>query len=161
MTIYELTDEYKQLLMMAEDGDVEPDIFQDTLEAMDGELEDKADGYAKVISQINADIAGVDSEIKRLQGRKKAMENNTRAMKEALQWMMEQTDKKKFKTGLFSFGIQKNPPAVVIDDESRVAHDYLIPQPPKVDKKAIKGALDEGFSFDWCHIEQSESLRIR
>ena len=46
-TLYELTDEYRQLLEMMEDDTVDPEILKDTLEAVDGEIEVKADGCAK------------------------------------------------------------------------------------------------------------------
>lgn len=42
-TLYELTDEYKQLLDMLEDDTVDPELLKDTLEAVDGEIEVKAD----------------------------------------------------------------------------------------------------------------------
>lgn len=160
-TIYELTDEYVELLNMLEDPDIDPDVLADTMEGLSGEIEVKADGYAKVIAELNSAIAGLKAEIERLTNRKTTMENNVKYLKSALQFAMETTGKTKFKTELFSFSIQKNPASVVITDESRVAHDYMIPQPPKIDKKAIKEALNEGFEFDWAHLEQSQSLRIR
>ena len=51
-TLYELTDEYKQLLDMLEDETVDPEILKDTLEAVDGEIEVKADGCAKLIKEL-------------------------------------------------------------------------------------------------------------
>ena len=52
MTLYELTNDYAELLLMAEDPDTDPQAFADTLEGIEGAIEDKADGYAKVIRQI-------------------------------------------------------------------------------------------------------------
>lgn len=161
MTLYELTGEYRMLLAIAEDPDMDPQAIMDTMEAIEGDIEDKAENYAKVMRTLSADVDGIKAEISRLSDRKKAIEGNITRMKAALEDAMRATGKTKFKTSLFSFGIQKNPPKVVITDESRVGHDYLIPQPPKVDTKAIKDALNDGFHFDWAHLEQTESLRIR
>lgn len=162
MTIYELTDDYKQLLALAEDPDVDPEILADTMEGLAGAIEDKADGYAKVLTQVNSDAASIGLEIDRLQGKKKALENNARRIKETLQMTMELTGKRKFKTQLFSFGIQKNPASLKLDvDDIAVPKEFRIPQPDKVDKDAIKKALKGGAEFDWCHLEQTESLRIR
>ena len=160
-TIYELTEEYKMLLELAEDPEVDPETLSDTLEALGGEIEDKADGYAKVIKQMEADAAGLKAEEKRLSTRRAVCENNIKRMKAALQSAMEATGKTKFKTDLFSFGIQKNPAALVIDDQNKIPAKYLIQQEPKTDTKAIKDAIKEGSTFDWCHLEQTESLRIR
>lgn len=158
-TLYELTSEYLQLLEMAEDPDVDLQTIADTMESIGGEIEDKADGYARVMKQIEADTAGIKAEIERLTARKASMENNVKRMKESLQAAMEATGKKKFKTELFSFGIQKNPSRVVLDDV--VPDKYLIPQEPKVDRNSIKAALQAGEVLNYAHLEQSESLRIR
>lgn len=161
MTLYELTSEYMELLAMLEDPDTDEAVILDTLEGVGGELEEKADGYARVMRQMDADAKAIKAEEERLYNRRKSLENRSAWLKSRLQNVMELTGKTKFKTELFSFGIQKNPAKVVITDESRIGHDYLIPQPPKVDTKAIKDALNAGFCFDWAHLEQSESLRIR
>lgn len=161
MRLYELTAQFQNLLEMASDPEIDWDIFEDTLEALEGDIESKADGYAKVIEQLDSEKAAIDYEIKRLTAQKTVRQNSIDRMKAALKTSMEVTGKTKFKTDLFSFGIRKNPASVVITDESRVAHDYLIPQPPKIDKKAIKEALNEGFEFDWAHLEQGTSLSIK
>ena len=69
-TLYELTSEYLQLLEMAEDPDVDLQTIADTMEAIGGEIEDKADGYARVMKQIEANAAGIKAEIGRLTARK-------------------------------------------------------------------------------------------
>jgi len=73
------------------------------------------------------------------------------------------TGKTKFKTALFSFGIQKNPPSVKLDEGNLdlIPEEYLVPQDPKVDKKKILAELKEGKEFTWATLSQTESLRIR
>ena len=161
MTLYELTNDYMNLLELAEDHDIDEQAFLDTLEGIEGALEDKAEGYAKVIRTLEGDAAACDAESKRLRNKKQAIERNIDRMKKALQYSMVQTGKTKFKTPLFSFGIQKNPASVVIDHAGKVPASYWIPQPPELDKKAIKAYIKENGDVDWAHLEQTESLRIR
>lgn len=161
MTIYELTQEYLQLLALAEDELTDPQTLDDTMEAIQGEIEDKADAYAKIMLQLSAQSDGLDKEIKRLTEKKRAIDNNAKHLKNRLQQAMEVTGKKKFKTALFSFGIQKNPASLIIDDAEKIPEEFLIAQAPKVDNAGIKAALKAGQEFDWCHLSQSESLRIR
>ena len=160
-TLYELTNDYMNLLELAEDPDIDEQAFMDTLEGIDGALEDKAEGYAKVIRTLEGDAAACDAESKRLRNKKQTIENNIKRMKAALQYAMQATGKTKFKTALFSFGIQKNPASVVIDHAGKVPANYWIPQPPELDKKAIKAYLKENDGVEWAHLEQTESLRIR
>ena len=103
MKLYEITSQYLQLLELAEDPDMDPEILTDTMEAIQGDFEEKADGYAKVISNLTAEAEAVKKEIDRLQARKKAREGSAKRIKENLQRAMIDTDHKKFKTTLFSF----------------------------------------------------------
>ena len=160
-TLYELTDDYLALLEMAEDPDIDEQALKDTMEGIEGALEIKAEGYAKIIRMLEGDAAVCDAESKRLRNKKQAIERNIDRMKKALQYSMVQTGKTKFKTPLFSFGIQKNPASVVIDHAGMVPASYWIPQPPELDKKAIKAYIKENGDVDWAHLEQTESLRIR
>ena len=158
--LYELTGNFQQLWEMADDPEMDPDTWQDTIEAIDMEIEDKADGYAKIITQLTADAEGLEKEEKRLYARRKAIENSVKRLKENLQQSMEVTGKTKFKTDLFSFNVQKNAPSLVLDvPENEVPKEYLIPQAPKVDKAAMKKNVEALVGI--CHLQQSQSLRIR
>ena len=164
MTLYTLTNDYINLLALAEDPDTDPEVLADTLEGLDGQLEDKADNYAKVIRQIESDVNGLKAEIERLQARKTAAQNNIDRMKANLEQMMIATDKTKFKTELFSFGIQKNPAKVVMDEQyiENVPEEYLKYKDPEIDRKKIAEDLKAGKDLNGiAHLEQSESLRIR
>lgn len=164
-TLYELTGQMQALLALMEDPDVDPQIIEDSLEAVSGEIEVKADGYARVMAELEARKAAVKAEKDRLAALESSLGKNIDRMKESLKTSMIATGKTKFKTDLFSFSVQKNPPKVVIDDLSRIPEGFLIPQPPKVDTASIKESLksvDAGSMWEGiCHLEQGESLRIR
>lgn len=71
------------------------------------------------------------------------------------------TQKRDFKTPLFSFKIQKNPPSLVVDDESKVPEEFVKIK-REIDKTALKKFVkDNENSLDFAHLEQKESLRIR
>ena len=163
-TLYELTADFMMLLEMAEDPDTDPVAFEDTMEALGLEIEDKADGYAKVVRQLEANVAACKAEMLRLKTAAMVMENNIKRMKGNLQDSMEVTGKRKFKTPLFSFNIQKNPPSLVLDevDTARIPADYLIPQEPKIDTAKLKNDIKAGKDLDGiAHLESGYSLRIK
>lgn len=164
MTLYEITADYMQLMQMMEDPDLDPQTLADTMEGIEGELEDKADNYARVMKNMEADLNGIKAEIERLSTRKKTIENNIKRMKEALQFSMETTGKTKFKTELFSFGIRKNAPAVVMDEPyiENVPERFLKYSDPTINRTAIKEAIQNGEDLEGlAHLEQSTSLSIR
>ena len=165
MTLYEITDEYLRLLELAEDPDTDPEVFQDTMEGLHGTLADKADGYAKVIRELEAFSAAADAEIARLTARKRSADNSITRMKEALKTAFFATGTAKLKTELFSFSIRKNPARVIIDSPDRIPEEYLLPQPPKIDTTALKNTLKDPEKQERlggiAHLEQGESLQIR
>ncbi len=164
MTIYEITSDYLQLMQMMEDPELDPQTLADTMEGIEGELEDKADNYARVMKNMEADLNGIKAEIDRLSTRKKTIENNIKRMKEALQFSMETTGKTKFKTELFSFGIRKNAPAVVMDEPyiENVPERFLKYSDPTINRSAIKEAIQNGEDLEGlAHLEQNSSLSIR
>ena len=164
-TIYELTSDYLNLLELAEDPDIDELAFMDTLEGIEGALEDKADNYAKIMRMLETDAKGIKAEEERLAKRRKTIEGNVSRMKSALQYAMESTGKVKFKTTLFSFGIQNNPASVVMDEQyiENIPERFLKYKDPEIDRKAIKDAIKAGDedAMDIAHLEQTRGLRIK
>lgn len=163
-TLYQLTSEWQNLYDMMDDESMDEETVLDTIEAIDGEIEIKAEGYAAVIKQLEADQDAIKKEIDRLTARKRTTENNISRLKRSLQDSMELTGKYKFKSGMFSFNIQNNPLAVVLDEQyiENIPEEYLIPQEPKIDRKKMKEDIAAGKDLEGiAHLEQSRSLRIR
>lgn len=162
--LYELTNDYLQILSMLEDPELDPQTLADTMEGIEGEFEIKAENYAKVMKNLEGDILAIKTEIDRLTAKKKALEHNIKSMKATLQTAMETTGKVKFKTELFSFNIQKTTPSVIIDEQyiENIPEEFLRYKDPEIDKIAIKEALQKGKNLDGiAHLEQGTSLRIK
>lgn len=162
--LYELTNDYLQILSMLEDPELDPQTLADTMEGIEGEFEIKAENYAKVMKNLEGDILAIKTEIDRLTAKKKALENNIKNMKSTLQTAMETTGKTKFKTELFSFGIRKNAPAVIIDEPyiENVPERFLKYSDPTINRTAIKEAIQNGEDLEGlAHLEQSKSLMIK
>lgn len=164
VTLYSLSAELMALLEMAEDPDVDAQALKDTMDAVEGEFEIKAEGCAKVNKQLELQAELIDVEIKRLTKRKQAMKNNAARIKTYLEQAMIATGKTKFKTELFSFGIQKNPAKLVLADDidfEKVPAEFLVFNDPSIDKDSVKDAIKKGADFEWAQLVQEESLRIR
>lgn len=158
-TLYELTGQYLALMEIAEEAD--PDILRDTLEALDGEIEEKADNCAKVIKNLEGQADALDKEIDRLQRKKSGINNSIKSIKSNLERSMLATGKRKFKTLLFSFGIQKNPPTVNVVNEAAIPENFWKQQDPVLDKKALMAFIKENGPTEYAQLTQGESLRIR
>lgn len=164
MNIFNLSDDYMQILGMMEDPELDPQMLKDTMEGIEGALEDKFDNYVYVAKEMQADIMALEQTIKELQARKDSKEANLKKMKEIMTLVMNTTGKVKFKTALHSYWVQKNPESVVIDTEDvrAIPEDYLTFKEPEPNKTAIKAAIHDGKDFQGlAHIEQTEGVRWR
>lgn len=161
-TLYEITGDYLRLLEMLEGEEyVNQKVFEDTLECIEGEFEDKADNYARIIKELIAESDKYDAEIRRMQRRMETLANRSEMLKQHLFNNMKATGKLKFKTGLFSFGIQKNggKKPMEITDENGITDEYMKMIP---DNAKIREALENGENLPFATLKEAgEHLRIR
>ena len=157
MNLYELSLAFQNVQNM----DLDPEVMQDTLDSIEDAIENKAENIAKLIQNLNADVASFKAEEERLKGKRQTAERKIEWLKSYLENNMRLTGKTKFKSGMFNFAIQKNPASVNITDERIIPEDFLIPQLPKIDKTSLKELLKNGVEIPGAELKQTESLRIR
>ena len=159
MKLYELTEIYLNLLEMAEQLDQE--TFQNTLESIQEELEDKVEHTAKFIRCLEADIAAIKAEEKRLADRRRALEEKADRAKDYLKDQLMKAGIERVKRPTITVSIQNNPPSLDVIDETLIPDDFLIPQPAKIDKKTILERLKNGEEVPGVTMKQTKGLRIR
>lgn len=160
MNLYELTAVYQRLQNEIEHGE---DI-EGILTVIGDELEAKADGYARVIRNMEAQATAFREEEKRIAANRKRLEAGIERLKQNLYESMKATGKEKFKTDLFSFSIQKNGGAlpVVVDVPTEKLPDDLVQITEKPDLKAIAKYIEDTGDVTYAHFgERGESLRIK
>ena len=165
MNLYELTADFLELQAMLEDPEAETQAITDTMDAIEGEIEWKADGYARVIKNMQGSITAIIAEQDRLQAKKNLLESGVKRLKDNLQAAMIATGKTKFKTDLFSFAIQKNggklPVIMDVKDTSELP-DELVRIKEEPDMDAIRKLIEKDGSCKYAHLgERGESLRIK
>ena len=165
MNLYELTADYMKLQSMLEDPDVDQQAVADTMEAMDFAIEEKAEGYVKVIRNMEGSVAAIEQEQDRLNAKKKTLKAGIQRLKTNLQESMVTTGKRKIKTDLFQISIQKNggkaPVILDVKDTSELP-DELVRIKEEPDMDAIRALIEKDGSCKYGHLgDRGESLRIR
>ena len=84
LKLYEIAQEYMQLCEIAEDTDVDAQVFEDTLAGIEAELEVKADAYAVILTNLDNDTEKIDKEIERLTKMKKTLKSRCDFLKKNL-----------------------------------------------------------------------------
>ena len=158
-TLYELTGQYLTIYEM----DIDDKTKQDILEGMDWEEDfvNKAESYVKVIKNLEADIPGIDEEIKRLQDRKKSLQNKIGMLKDKLQTAMEVTGNEKIKSSLFTIAIQNSKASVKVDEALLPKKYWNKKITVTPDKKGLYELLNQGKKIKGAELQENRSLRIR
>lgn len=166
-SIYELSNEFKTLWSLMEDGIIDDEALAGAFDVARDDLALKLEGYCKFIKNLESDIAGLKDEEKRLAEKRRVMENVIARSKIAMRDAMKTAGEKKLPCGSFTVSVQNNPPRVVLDEQylENIPERYLVPQEPTINKKAMLEDLkNEGSVPDLegvAHLEQDESIRIR
>ena len=162
--LYEIAAEYQLLTDLLDDPEADGESITAAWNNISGELETKADNYAKIIRDLESRLEGIKAEQQRLTNRKQQIEKNIEWLKTTLYSVMKETGKTKFKTDLFNFGIQKNGGAlpVIVDEEIDKLPENMIIVSKKPDLKAIGDYIKETGDITFAHFgERGESLRIK
>ncbi|MGN1300546.1 MAG: siphovirus Gp157 family protein [Clostridia bacterium] len=159
--LYQLTNNYETVLNMLYEEDVDEQMILDTLEGIEGEIEDKADNYAKIIKELESKRDSRKAEAKRLSDSATVFDNRIKALKNNLYNAMKTTGKTKFATDLFSFNIARNGGKQSLTIDGEVPEEYT-KTTVENDTDKIRQALEEGKELAFAHLEpRGESLRIR
>ena len=162
--LYEITGQFRELAALA-DGDDEglAVAVRDTMGAIEAEFNDKALAVSHVILNFDADIAALDSEIDRLQERKRLITNRQKEIKDYLRENMEATGITKISCPLFTITCAKGRESVVVDDESKLPDELMrVKTEISPDKAAIAAKLKAGEDVPGARLERGQSsIRIK
>lgn len=159
--LYQLTNNYETVLNMLYDEDADEQMILDTLESIEGEIEEKADSYAKIIKELESKQNAREQEAKRLKESAKVFENRIKTLKTNLYTAMKAVNKPKFSTNLFSFNIQAKGglQSITIDGEVPDSYKKIVYED---DKEKIRADLTAGKELSFAHFEpRSEFLKIK
>lgn len=172
MRLYDIAADYRRLQDMLDAADTPEEMRQtliDTLESLNGDFEDKAEGIAALIAENNATINAIESEIDRLCAKARRLENQNDSLKRYLKMEMDITGKRKLNAGIWKITIAKNggkAPIVWKIDPDELDLDTLpekyVKRTESINTAAVRETLEAGETLDFARLgERGESLRIK
>lgn len=182
-SIYQIVEQYRSLETLDASDDLPIEVIRDTLEGLTGELTVKATNVAKFILNIESMADAVDGAAKQMKQRAERMRNRAESIREYLLTNMQGARITKIEATEFVLSLRKNPPAVIVTDETKIPEAFKAtppPPPPPVarpDKKKIADALKAHARLvdasalcgtpppdspvPGAHLEQAERLEIK
>lgn len=110
MHLYEITKQLNELMAME---DIPREQIEDTINLIEEEFEGKAEMVAAYIRELEADEAGLKSEIDRLSERKRVLVSKIDNLKDYLRQNMMASGKTNIKGKLFSITLGKPSPNII------------------------------------------------
>jgi len=175
MTLYEITDEIRTLeelidqALHSEDGSPreltpeEKETLSGYVDEMAGKFSDKAERICRFMREQETLAEACKAEEDRLGKLRKTRERKALVLKNLVQFAMERVGMEKADAGVFKLAIQKNPPSVLIDNESAIPANFMreVPATYCPDKKLLAEALKDGQDVPGARLVQTKGLRVK
>lgn len=124
-----------------DNGEITDEVWQGTLESLDGEIEDKLDAMEYVMEGYENDLAVLQKEEERLKEvvkNKKATESRIKSLKGFMAYFLDQAGKKKVATDNHIYSIRNLKASVETNDD--LPDEYIV-EHTKVERKPDKNRL--------------------
>lgn len=164
LKLYEIAHQFQALEQLGDSDELPAEVIADTLEGLEGDFDVKAIQVAKFILALEANAGAIAGAAASMAARSVRVFARAQSIKAYLQFHMQAMEKRRVEGVELVISRRANPPAVVITDEHAIPDKYWIepPAPAKrIDKKAVKAAIDAGERVDGAYVEAGERLEIK
>lgn len=160
-------------------GNVIPDVVEykeellqawfDTLDSLEGEIEEKVESLACYQKELIARAAAISAERKKLELREKREANKAKSIASYLLDIMARINRRKIETPKAVLSVSDGRESVKVADEQALIswaqengrNDLLNYKQPEISKKAVKAALSNGEDVPYASIEKKPSITIK
>ena len=160
--LYEIVAELQDFVA-ANEGLEDEQAYRDTLEGLQGELDDKVSQWARCIKNLEGERDAIKAEGDRLTKRARSIDNEVKHMKDTLLMYLKAAGVSKAGDAVIKASIVKNGgqapleidliPVDLPEDFQKITID--------ADKEAIRAALEGGQQLEWARIgERGEHIKI-
>lgn len=161
MKLYEIADNYKNLLELLDSGEVDKNLVEEALSLVEEDIKDKVNSICKIIKENELLVSNIDEEIKRLQQLKKTKNNNISLLKDYLSSELQRMNIKKIDSGIFKVSFRKST-SVNILDEDMIPEEYISETiVKKISKADILKELKQGVKIEGATLEEKQNIQLK
>lgn len=161
LSLYQMTEDYRQALAVLSESDIDEQAIADTLEGLQGELTMKAANVAAFALNLEAEAEAAKAAEDRIKRRRQVLESRAKQLREYLLSNMQRAGIAEIAALDKSFRVRvmQGRESVQIDDEAALPRDYLVPK-YEPSKTLIAQAIKDGFEVPGAQIVRKPQLRI-
>jgi hypothetical protein len=164
VALYELANDYRELLTLADSGDIPADVIRDTLEGLQGDIQAKSVNVMKFALGLDATADSIEAAAKAMTERADRVRKRSEQIRAYLLFNMQATGTSKAECPEFTIAVRKTPEAVQIMETAVIPAEYMRqaePPAPKPDKVALKAALKAGVEIPGVYLQGGERLEVK
>ena len=169
MHLYQLTSQYREALAVLNDCDLsdltpdeQQDLLETTLEPFEFEINNKILSVGKFIANLELEAEALKTMEQRIQVRRKSNERKAEWLTNYAHVSMETMKLTEVKDNQIKLNIRKNPPKVVITNESLLPSEFTELQTTTlIRKNLISESLKLGNFVPGAHLQNSTRLQIK
>lgn len=141
--------------------DLDDQTLNDTLEGATN-LKEAVAALIRSALEDETIAKALKERIETMKSRLSRLETRASSKRQVVVENMQAADLQKLTEPDFTASVRTGPPSVDIIDEDQLPLDFLMPQPPKPDKRAILGALSKGATVPGALLAKPKfSLSVR
>lgn len=140
--------------------EIDEKTYHDSMESLEGSIDDKFDAYVAVLKKMKVDKNYFKKVKTEYQRKIERIEKDEAYMKDMLDRFLVTSGKDKIKTRN-STVYRQSSKSVEIEDIDFLPLKYRVPQPEKADKNAIREALVKGEVVRGAKLVEKEGIRFR
>lgn len=163
MNLFEINEKIANCFRISEteviDADTGEVLDADYLADLELQKDEKIENIAKFIKNLDSDAKQLKEQKELFAKRQKAAENKRDALKK---YLSDFLNGEKWNAEDLSVAVSfRKSESVNIINEADIPEEYLIIQPSKIDKAAIKKAIKSGASVNGAEIEINNNIQIK
>jgi len=162
MKLYEITEQFKKLELLAENDEMDKDLIAEVTQELHLHLQEKAQGYVDFMKNLEAHSEAIKLEMTRLKERKERADKLHETLNQTLLNALVTLNIDKVETTKYTIKQKDNPPSVHIQDDVVLDEKYMrtvIKSDP--DKIKIKELLKNGEVVPGCSLIKTKGISIK
>ena len=160
--LFTIVESYRADLDALNAMDIDAATYADTLDGMQGDLQDKLRAVIAYSLDLEIEATGAAAASKRMKERAESLDNRVKWLREYALRAMEATGLGEISTDEWAAKVAKKPPAVVIADGIELPAEYVrTTVKTEPDKAALKAALTAGTVVPGVSLVAGHRLALR
>lgn len=162
MKLFEIVSEYRSALEnLSIDEETGVIDGMEAVEALQGDVREKGESVALYIKELEAFAEDIKAEEKKLKERREQAERKAEYFKTYLAACLDGAELSKLETARVRVSFRKSVSVDIVDETALPLEFLKIVEDVKIDKTAIKKAINSGVEVSGAVLKNSRSLQIK